>query len=565
MTVYEGVLGDAMRASVAQRLKMLIRDENSEALQMFHPYARESAVSGDWLGEHTGKWLCAASLAAHRTGDLALIAVVSQACDLLLEYQEPDGYLGTYSRDSEARFTHARASTVRTWDIWIHSWILLGLLAAHELLRRDDVLESAQKVGDLMIARFSGCALDLVSIGNHRGLSSASIVHPLAELSSRTSDAKYANLAAEILGALEDFGSMILLGPEKDMDVSEIGTGKIYQICWVLLGMVRLAEAQNRPELLKMAEYWWANISDHHLTPLGGPWGGIGAHKEVFNPAGFFDQEGLTETCAAVTWISLCRELYRITSNRIYSDAAELAVHNALLGAMDPNGEDWCYFTFPNGRRNNTYFWACCKSSGALGLEEITLWENCRSDTAQIFFWENQVTSDGEVRVSRKTGDIWVLTIENVSDHERVVNVRIPVWAELITSDSRAEWYPITLPPGQSTELCARVRLKVTSYRSITDHHGQVIQSHDYICVSLGPYVYAAGLIDGYKTSDVFRVAKLFPENSFRVEYENSPDDLANIWLLEPGRNPVLMRPYYQAGGRHDSAWRATWLEVAWQ
>ena len=42
-----------------------------------------------------------------------------------------------------------------------------------------------------------------------------------------------------------------------------------------------------------------------------------------------------------------------------------------LLGAQAPGGDNWCYYSFPNGKRVHTTYWRCCKSSGPWALEEL--------------------------------------------------------------------------------------------------------------------------------------------------------------------------------------------------
>ena len=116
----------------------------------------------------------------------------------------------------------------------------------------------------------------------------------------------------------------------------------------------------------------WRNIRDHHLTLGGGPWGGV-AHRsrEVFNPAAVFSPYGYVETCSTLAWIQLNRELLGITGEAAYAEEIERSAYNDLLGAQAPDGEDWCYYSFPNGRRVHTTYWRCCKSSGAMALEEL--------------------------------------------------------------------------------------------------------------------------------------------------------------------------------------------------
>ena len=54
-----------------------------------------------------------------------------------------------------------------------------------------------------------------------------------------------------------------------------------------------------------------------------------------------------------------------------YAEEIERSAYNDLLGAQAANGEDWCYYSFPNGKRVHTTYWRCCKSSGAMALEEL--------------------------------------------------------------------------------------------------------------------------------------------------------------------------------------------------
>ena len=69
--------------------------------------------------------------------------------------------------------------------------------------------------------------------------------------------------------------------------------------------------------------------------------------------------------------MQLNRELLAITGEAAYAEEIERTAYNDLLGAQAPDGEDWCYYSFPNGRRVHTTYWRCCKSSGAMALEEL--------------------------------------------------------------------------------------------------------------------------------------------------------------------------------------------------
>ena len=68
---------------------------------------------------------------------------VRRVADYLVGVQEADGYLGNYA--PERRFMRKQppkpvswdgAPSLRTWDIWTHSYQILGLLEAHRQSRQ---------------------------------------------------------------------------------------------------------------------------------------------------------------------------------------------------------------------------------------------------------------------------------------------------------------------------------------------------------------------------------------------------------------------------------------------
>jgi uncharacterized protein len=558
-----GPIGDAVAASLEGRLKQFIRDEESETVALYSPEAKAVSDSGDWYGEHLGKWMIGAHHAWQRTGDAELGEALERVVAYVVAQQEPDGYLGTYRSGAPCRFTSVESEEVRTWDLWTHAWTILGLLKAGRT-------EAAASIGDLILTTFGTRTAMPLDLGNHAGLSSSVVIEPLAELTLATGDDRYAAFALEIVEELER-----RLGFLSKADVAEIGTGKAYQILWNLLGLVALYRATGQPRLLETAESLWTNVEAHHLTPTGGPWGGIAAHKEVFNAKGFFSPYGMVETCSAATWMALSRELFRVTGKARYVEAFERTLMNSLLGALDENGADWIYFTFPNGRRNNTYHWACCKSSGAMALEEssdmvathneagvsVNLLFPCRVKTGHA-----QTSHDGVTLLIDET------SVEVGLDAPRSfgLSVRIPSWAVL--NDVSVAGEPVERPElvdgylridrvwksGDRVELSLDQPIRVVPYTDTVDHHGQEIVRMDYAYVTRGPYVFAAGLIDGYKKEETLRLPRLTPESPFRVNGDG-------IDLHMPGRAPIHFLPYYRAGGRHEGAWRTTWLQIAWQ
>lgn len=565
-----GPVGDAVEASYQNRLLKFIENEESEPIQLFSEEAKARSTTGDWYGEHAGKWLVAASLAHRRTQSEEIATNIRQVVSFLAQAQEGDGYLGTYAPEAEARLTNGKANQVRTWDIWVHAWAILGLLKAADVPGVRCAKETAQRIGDLLVHTFPNGSV--VELGNHQGLSSAVVIEPLAELTLATGNPAYAKMATEIVARMEERGLPILSGVDSQADISEVGTGKAYQLCWILVGLVSLFKATGEAKFLRAAEYWFTNIAEHHLTPLGGPWGGIAAHKEVFNPRGFFSPSGLTETCSTASWMALCRGLFQATGKPVYIEQFERSLHNALLGAMDENGRDWCYFTFPNGRRNNTYHWACCKSSGALALEEAALMAGTVSGNRRtINLWQSaEIEFPGGVKATVEITPTWsariILHLAEQAEFE--LAIRIPSWGRLKDGQVDENGFYIqnrSWADGDQILVVLEAAHAVHPYTYSIDHHGQEIVRTDYACLSWGPYVYATGPIDGYRKEETLRLARLNPAGAFSLGEGASKCGLPVFELVQPGRAPIPFEPYFEAGGRHDSAWRATWMQVAWQ
>lgn len=176
----------------------------------------------------------------------------------------------------------------------------------------------------------------------------------------------------------------------------------------------------------------------------------------------------------------------------------------------------------------------------------------------------------GEMTLSlERRADVFKVRIEEAPSTEAGLSVRVPAWATLGAVRVNGEEQKIDVQNGylgwrrvwavgDAVELVLDCPTKVHSKTFTVDHHGQEVVRMDYAYVSKGPFVYATGLIDGFRKEETFRLAKLNPSAPFRT----SGDALD---LYSPGREPIRFLPYYEAGGRHEGAWRTTWLQVAWQ
>ena len=598
-----GLLGQALDANRRGRLFHFIQDEKSPAIEVFAPVRRNQNFEGDWYGEHAGKWLYAAAKAASRSNDETLLAHITRVADFLCEVQEPDGYLGTYAtprrfmvKQQPKPLSWNGEPSVRTWDIWTHSYLVLGLLEAHRLFPNERWLTAARRIGDLCLEALTEGGININELGNHHGMSATVLMDPAVELYLATREPRYLELAETIVAQADANPALNLVTRARaGVDAADIATGKAYQLAWNLVGLAKLHRATGNAGYLDAVSKLWHSIRDQHLSLGGGPWGGV-AHRsrEVFNAPGAFNPQGYVETCSTLAWIQLNRELLRITGEAVYAEEIERSAYNDLLGAFAPNGEDWCYYSFPNGRRVYTTYWRCCKSSGAMALEElpgVAYAVDELNGSLTVNLYGPGVTTVGAVRVEQETdypGDGAIrLRITAPTEGARfALRLRIPSWAEGAGLKLNGQTHGAP-QAGQYAEIAIREwrgveyvmldlpmaprlhrRLNQNTQESRAPDGSPVAQQvlrHEYMALTRGPLVYATGLIDGFKTEETVRLPDAAQALWLREQAASADaeDKTPAIEMALGYRAPLVFSPYYRAGGRQDGAWRLTWLSLA--
>lgn len=578
-----GILGQAVEANRRGRLSHFIVDEHSPAIALFAPEQVAGNEQGDWYGEHAGKWLIAATRAAVRAGDGALLGRVRHVADWLIARQDEDGYLGTYA--PPRRFMHKQPPrpwswngepALRTWDIWTHAYLILGFVELWRTTGDDRYLAAARRMGDLCYRILTTTDVSIVELGNHFGLSASVLLDPAIELHFATGEQRYLDLALTIVEQIEQEPANRLFSQAlSGTDPADIATGKAYQILWNMVGIAKISRATGDKRFLTAALNVWQAVREHHLTLGGGPWGGV-AHRsrEVFNAPDSFSPEAYVETCSTMAWIQLNRELLQSTGEARFAAKIERAAYNDLLGAQAPNGEDWCYYSFPNGPRIHTTYWRCCKSSGAMGLEEIALAAygvTAGGEVAINLLGPSSATlalpNGRTVQIEQQTdypasGDISITV--DAEGAEVPLLVRIPEWAEGArcdgTESAPGEYLRRTTSGTVRLTLPMTPRLNVTGGRNVQQSlapNGAAVEQQvhrtDYVAVTRGPLVYATGLVDGFKPAETVRLA-----DEPLSEAGNS-----TVLMAPEDRDPISFAPYWLLGDREDGAWRVTWLRLA--
>lgn len=580
-----GFIGEALSESESGRLMTLPGWNNGELIDMFREKSRLNNKKTNWYGEHAGKWLYSTSLAVARTGDPALKELLIRTADSLVSWQQENGYLGTYSPDQQ--LTNIKVSHHHSWDVWNLSYMTLGLMKVNEFFPSEKYSRAFLKIGELFLKTFDDGQFPVTEYGTRLGISATIILDPVVELYKYTRDKKYLDFAELIIREIEEKeGLRIISAGLSNTDMLWVGEGKVYQIIWNLTAITKLYQITGNEKYLVAVKNAWENIYSQHLTINGGPWGGVGKFYESFNRGRFWNPYGFIETCSIMAWIQLNKELFITTGNAKYLNEIEKSVYNALIGAHYPDGENWCYHSFTNGRRHIAHFNDCCPSSGALGLEEIP----------RLVFskWENGISINlfesckGQIPIQNNRVSITQLTnypfngkvdIKVTPDKTSFfpVFVRIPDWADSVVvalNGNKFENCKI-LDNGflrmerkwekndqVSLQFPMKLRISYNLEHALKPQGGADIYEITWFALSRGPLNFAAnGLIGGENREKVFPLPDKDPLSVFKEIY--TPEGfMGPAFDLEiPGRESLLFLPYYVAGGREEGTWRLTWIQ----
>jgi uncharacterized protein len=319
-----------------------------------------------WIGEHIGKWIHAATLASHDNGSNELRNRVDEAVAGLIATQEPDGYLGTYAPDF--RFGSFPGSD---WDVWTHTYCLIGLLTYHQHGGDTAALAAARRAADLLVDTFGDDRADILPAGWHTGMAATAVLEPLCVLYRLTGDPRYLEFCRYILRAWDSpHGPRVRSELLESGRVSRVGNGKAYEMLVNIVGLLELARATGDRDDLRAAVVAWNDIVAHHRYITGTA--SFGEHFHEPDELPDSTSVNMGETCVTVTWLQLSTMLLEQTGEAKYADEIERTLFNHLPAAQRRDGGAWSYYTPLTGYREFDSGISCCISSGPRGIAAAT-------------------------------------------------------------------------------------------------------------------------------------------------------------------------------------------------
>lgn len=462
---------------------------------------RQKPGTHPWIGEHVGKWLHAATLAWANDDDPALRKKLDQVAAALIAAQEPDGYLGTYV--SAERFGLFRGAD---WDVWSHKYCLIGLLAYYEYTGNEAALAACRKAADLLVSTFPA-KKSILAAGTHVGMAATSVLEPIVLIYRFTADPRYLVFARYIVKSWDEpDGPAIMTTLLREKRVDRTANAKAYEMLSNLVGLCELARATGDKSQLEPARIAWNDIVANRLYLTGSASAAEHFQDDHVLPNTVAAHIG--ETCVTTTWIQLNLQLLRLTGESKYADELDRAFYNHLTAAQHPDGNDWCYYTALEGKKQYDAGITCCHSSGPRGLALAPL--------AAYLTARDRDGSDAlvvsTVETSRATATLGgqVVTIEQGSGfpHEGrsslIVHtpapatfsllIRIPYWTDHLVPRLNGEplphadatgWYVIAARPWKDGD---RVELNFPlPIATVADTHGNAGR----LALTYGPFVLA--------------------------------------------------------------------------
>jgi uncharacterized protein len=527
-----GLLG--RRLELCRERQLLSKDEDA-LLAAFE----KRPGSHPWIGEHVGKWLDAAATEFTRTRDERLRAKLDRVASRLRNAQEADGYLGTYPRDR--RWTE--------WDVWVHKYVVLGLLAHHESTGDARSLEAARRIGELLRKTFpldgASGALDPMSprVSTHRGMAAGSVLVAVCRLVRATRDEKLLEFAWRLARQFEAAGGPLLMTSLlAGRGVHETANAKAYELLSCLCGLVELAELLGAAKLREPAIRAFDDVVARQLYVTGGL-----SFEEYFRAPGTLPSTGdVAETCAVVTWMQLCASLFEATGERRFLEPFERALWNDLLAAQRDDGGAFGYFTPLAGPRRWRDDLNCCDSSGPRGLSLapqriFSLREN--GATRSVPRVQIDLLADARLRTNVTGADVdlsmatsfptpgdekaaWSVSLEAKCSAPIALAIAIPSWTPSATLRALAspdapqratsgETIVVTLPAGRPWRF--ELALDGVAVKRVEGHgreSGRVAFEH-------GPFVLARPR-GGGEPVPFFETGSSDPNRSFEVWQEAS-------------------------------------------
>ncbi len=366
--------------------KSEIYQEAEDALK----YPRDDqTVVGHWSGEFWGKLMLSACRVCRYTKDYELKKWIEKVALRVCLFAREDGYLNSY-RDSMNVFSPdpVQAFAVMgwncdwNWNIWCRKYTLWGLIECAELTDNQTILKAAYKLAMQLMNELEKNRIPLWETGtkNFCGLPSSSLLKPLLILYRLVGDEKLLKYCIQIAEHWDNnkdqkpniIRNALLKKPIHTWYPDSHLWAKAYEMMSCLDGLLELYRVTGTEKYLDAVICMHDLLQENESNVMGSVgFNDIFAHASVIENA-------LSEPCDVIHWMRMCTELFALTGNVKYANAAEKAFYNAFLASVSDDGT-WgaravrsnCKNMIAEGQSGTKYN-QCCMDNIPRGYINIT-------------------------------------------------------------------------------------------------------------------------------------------------------------------------------------------------
>ena len=491
----DGWVGQRAAASITNRLERVDLDKLLEGFR--HRPGRQ-----DWIGEHAGKWLHAATLEWVNCGDPVLRTKLDYVATELAKCQKADGYLGTYVDTN--RWT--------SWDVWTHKYNLDGLITYVTYTGNTNLLPTCTRMADLLCRTFGDepGQRDIIKSGEHVGMASSCVLEPMAMLYRLTGEQRYLKFCQYLIRSWEQAdGPHILSMLLNDKRVDKVGDAKAYEMLDCLNAGLEYYRITGDQKMLTASLNAWQDIVDNRIYLTG-----ASSYNEIFH--GDFDLPNVSnvgETCVTVTWLQVNAQLLRLTGEARFADQLERVILNQLLGAQTCDGSGWGYYVQMEGIK--PYYrgqpdadgveFTCCLSSGPRGLALIpTFAATTDADGVVVNLYES-----GQARLTLRNGtpveidtdtlypgeDVIRIRVSPATEKLFAVKLRIPAWCRAASLEVNGRPFDIQRGPDGYAKIQRMWKPGDNIELSLKQEARLIVGNHlnqGKVAIEFGPLVLAA-------------------------------------------------------------------------
>ncbi len=411
---------------------------------------------GMWQGEFWGKLMISGCRTCRYTHDENLKNALLKSAYRLMSFQEPSGYLGTYS---DPTFLFGNPEKAReymhwacdfNWNIWCRKYTLWGMLECYLLTGDQNVLTCAKKSVDQLIAMLDEIHVNICETGTFFGIPSGSILKPLLILFEITQDQKYLDFALNIADSFEGeepdcakpiraalnnippaTWPLIVKDPKKRADICS----KAYETMSLFDGVIELYRVTGNEKYLTAAKNFFDLLIKYEYNSIFS----VGFNDLFLNAA--FVQDSISEPCDVIHFMRLASELFAVTKDIKYMNYFERAFLNPFLAGVNRDGV-WgargvratVKHMFAHGQSGMEYSHCCVNNMprGFINAAEYIAAANDNQVYLNMFVPASIKLCNGEINICISDGYTQYqktsVTIENSGSKKQLL-IRIPEWS----------------------------------------------------------------------------------------------------------------------------------------